>query len=601
MFCVFTQNIFLYYKEDNMKEIWITFKRLKWFFKEHLFEYILCILSLLFVSIIPTIPVKVLGIAIDDIVMGTVTNQRIILYIGGIFVLPLFVYLVNIFYHYTMNKIGQIFSFKLREQYLDHLFDMDSSLYEEYSKGDLIARVTNDLNNVTILATTFLQNLIYYLALIIASIVMMLFIHPLLTLASVLFMPFFIFILNNIRKKKREYYKVHHEIYGEMTENVLESIESVKTVRAYGIEDKDFKKTKEAIDNDTKSWWHIQMFESLFVPMFELIYAIAYFVAIGLGSYMVLKTYISPGDLVSFLLYVGMLYAPLIGLSNILNTISAINISTTRFFEIMDKKPIVEDVDEPKNVLTFNTIEFKNVCFKYPFDDFNVLNNINLTITNGETIGIVGPTGSGKSTLIRQLLREFNTTDGSILIDNTPIEEYKIDDVRQMVGYVPQEHILFRRTVDDNILIGNPKATHKQIDYAMNVADFKKDLSVLSQGEHTMVSELGGSLSGGQRQRLSIARALVKNPEILILDDSLSAVDALTQTNIIKQLQQSRLGKTNIIVAHSFSAIASADKIIVMQEGRITDIGTHHELLSYDNWYKMQYLEQIKGDKYEKL
>ena len=170
-----------------------------------------------------------------------------------------------------------------------------------------------------------------------------------------------------------------------------------------------------------------------------------------------------------------------------------------------------------------------------------------------------------------------------------------------MVGYVPQEHILFRRSVDDNILIGKPEANHSQIDSAMVVADFKKDLKELTNGEQTLVSELGGSLSGGQRQRLSIARALVKDPEILILDDSLSAVDALTESNIIKKLKETRSGKTNIIVAHCFSAIALADQIIVLNEGRITDIGTHKELLKYDNWYKMQYLIQIKGENHEEL
>jgi ATP-binding cassette subfamily B protein len=267
----------------------------------------------------------------------------------------------------------------------------------------------------------------------------------------------------------------------------------------------------------------------------------------------------------------------------------------------MDLDTEVHDVSNPLNIMKFNEIQFKDVSFKFPFDDFNVLSNINLSIKSGETIGIVGPTGSGKSTLIRQLLREFNITSGSILIDDVPIEEYKIDDIRKMVGYVPQEHILFRRSVDDNILIGNPKATHEEIDNAMTVADFKKDLNELSSGEHTLVSELGGSLSGGQRQRLSIARALVRDPEILILDDSLSAVDALTETNIIKQLKETRVGKTNIIVAHCFSAIALADKIIVLQDGKITDIGTHRELLKYDNWYKMQYLSQIKGDNHEEL
>ena len=584
-----------------MKELIQTFKRIKWFFKENWISYLISALSLLFVSILPVIPTKILGIAIDDIVMGNVTKSRIILYIMGLFLIPLIIYLINIFYHYTMNKMGQLLSFKLREQYLEHLFNLDTENFEKYLKGDLIARMTNDLNSVTGLATSFLQNVVYYFAVICASISMMIVINPILCLCSISFMPFAIFILNNIRKKKREYYKKHHEIYAQMTENVLESIESVKTVRAYGQEESDFKKTKQAIDNDTNSWWYIQMFESLFTPMFELVYAISYFIAIGIGSYMVVKTTISPGDLVSFLLYVGMLYGPLIGLSNILNTISSINISAVRYFEIMDLKPKVEDVENARHVFKFNEIKFCDVSFKYPFDDFDVIKNINLVIKSGETIGIVGPTGSGKSTLVRQLLREFNVTKGKILIDDIPIEEYMIEDIRNMVGYVPQEHILFRRSVDENILIGNPKATQKQIELAMNVADFHKDLLMLSEGEHTMVSELGSSLSGGQRQRLSIARAVIKEPQILILDDSLSAVDALTEMNIIKQLQETRVGKTNIIVAHCFSAIAAADKIVVLEDGKITNIGTHKELLSYDNWYKMQYLSQIKGDNYEEL
>ena len=230
------------------------------------------------------------------------------------------------------------------------------------------------------------------------------------------------------------------------------------------------------------------------------------------------------------------------------------------------------------------------------FDKEKVINNINLKLHKGETIGIVGPSGAGKSTLIRQILREFNITEGAILINGEPIEKYKIEDVRNMVGYVPQDNILFRRSIDDNILIGNPTANAVDINQAMQISDFKKDLLEMPQGEKTLVSELGSTLSGGQRQRLSIARALVKNPQILILDDSLSAVDAVTEANIIRQLKETREGKTNIIVAHRFSAIAASDKIIVMNNGRITDCGTHQELLSYDNWYKFQYLRQIKEE-----
>jgi len=575
------------------------YKRLGWFFKENWFRYLLCCLTLLYVSIMPVVPAKLLGLAIDEIAMGLITRTSLIAYLCGLLFVPLSVYIVNIFYHYSINSLGHTLSFKLREKYLSHLFDMDAQLFEEYTKGDLIARGSNDLQNLTILATSFIQNLIYYIALISSSIVMMVLINPLLTICSVLFMPFAIFFLNYLRKKKRRYYKLHHEIYANMTESVLESIESVKVVRAYGVEDKDFKKTKIAIDSDVNSWWKILKFESMFTPMFELTYAIAYFIAIGLGSYMVIYSKITPGDLVTFLLYVGMLYGPLIGLSNILNNVSNILIADSRFYEIMDRAPKVTDEKKAISVMKFNKIDFIDVSFKYPFDDFEVIKNINLTINAGETIGIVGPTGAGKSTLIRQLLREFNITSGEIKIDGISLNKYKIEDVRSLVGYVPQNNILFRRSIDDNILIGNPLAKPEDLKMAIDVADFAKDLKLLPDGSKTLVSELGGSLSGGQRQRLSIARAIVKNPEILILDDSLSAVDALTEANIIEKLKQTRVGKTNIIVAHRFSAIAKADKIVVMENGKISCIGTHNELINYDNWYKSQYLKQIKGEIYE--
>lgn len=575
------------------------FKHLNWFFKENWYRYLFCIVLLLIVSIFPVFPAKLLGLAIDEIAMGTLTKVKFAYYILGLTIIPTIIYIVNIFYHYYINKLGHTLSFKLREKYLNHLFDMDSQLFEEYTKGDLIARMTNDLQNLTILATTFLQNLVYYIALIVSSVSMMIMINPILTVLSVTFMPIAIFILNAIRKKKRRYYKIHHEIYANMTESVLESIESVKVVRAYGAEEEDFKRTKKAIDADVDSWWKILKFESIFTPMFELTYAISYFIGISVGCYMVLKAYITPGDLVTFLLYVAMLYNPLIGLSNILNNISNILIADGRFYEIMDRMPKVVDDDEPLSVINFKEISFENVSFKYPFDDFSVIKDINLTIKSGKTIGIVGPTGAGKSTLIRQLLREFNVTSGEVLIDGININHYKIEDVRSLVGYVPQNNILFRRSIDDNILIGNPQASSNDLSSALYVSDFKKDLQMLPEGEQTQVSELGGSLSGGQRQRLSIARALVKNPQILILDDSLSAVDALTEANIIEKLRETRRDKTNIIVAHRFSAIAKADKIIVMENGKISCIGTHKELINYDNWYKNQYLRQIKGEIYD--
>lgn len=577
------------------------FKHIGWFFKREWKTYLFCTLLLLIVSVLPLIPAKVLGDAIDDFSMGTMTLNLLLKYIILLFICPFLTYLINIFYHYTMNKLGHKLSFELRERYIMHLFIMDAELYENYTKGDLISRATNDLNSLTMLATSFLQNVIFYFTTIVTAVVMMIFICPLLTLFSVSFMPIVIFFLNKKRLEKRKYYKTHHEIYGRMTESVLESIEGVKTIRAYGMEDEDFEKTKVAITADVDSWWKIQKFESIFLPLFELVYAASYFIAIGLGTYFVIHGDITAGSLVSYLVYVGTLYSPLIGLSNILNTMNNIVIADNRFNEIMDKNPVVKDIEKAVPLKKFKKLEFKDVTFRYPNDEFDTIKNFNFVINKGETIGIVGPTGSGKSTLIKQLLREFNPTSGNIYINDLDIKNYRIEDVRSIVGYVPQNHILFRRSVDDNILIGKLDATKEELNIAIEVADFKKDLLNLSDGSNTMVAELGESLSGGQKQRLSIARALIKNPEILILDDSLSAVDALTEKTIIDKLKKYRSDKTNIIIAHRFSAVENADKIIVVVDGKITDIASPKELLSYDNWYKRQYLEQLNGDNYEKL
>ena len=569
-------------------------KHLKWFFKQEYKRYIVAAITLLVLSVISVFPARILGLVIEEIASRTITVKKIIFYSSLLLLIPVVRYIVNIIYHYLINALGKKVAYELRDKYLNHLFELDASAYSKYTKGDLIARATNDLEVLTVVCTGFLQSVVFNTGVVLSAVFMMLFtIDPILTLVSILIMPIAIFRLNKVRMKKRQYYKIHHEIYAEMTEKVLESIEGVKTVRAYCQEENDFVRAKEAIDADIDSWRKILKFETLFTPLFEFIYAFSYFVAFAFGSYMVITSRITTGDLITFVMYIGMLYGPLVALSNVLNTINNAIIADNRYHEIMNLVPLVKDEEKSSSVFTFEKIEFKNVSFKYPFDHHEIIKNINFTINKGETIGIVGPTGAGKSTLIRQLLREFNVTSGEILIDGKNIENFKIEDVHNLVGYVPQAHILFRKTVDENILIGNPKASPAQIDMAVTLSDFKKDIKDLAYGSETMVGELGASLSGGQRQRLSIARALVKNPEILILDDSLSAVDALTEANIIGHLKKSRSDKTNIIVAHRFSAIYQADKIIVLENGKITNVGTHRELLGYDNWYKRQYIEQL--------
>ena len=569
-------------------------KKISWFIKEEWKTYVFMLFLLLSIAFIALTPAWVLGYSIDIIVSGGLTKLSLTLLVIALVLLPLGRYLLSFMYNYLSNKTAQKLSYKLRQRYLSHLFDMDSKFYEQYEKGDLISRVTADLDAITQAATSLLEGIIFNVGIILFAIgVMSITISWQLTLISVAIMPVGLTILNIIRYNKRKYIKRHREIYADMTEKVLESVEGQRAIRAYVQEENDLKKQYEAIDKDIESWRYIVKYENWFNPLFEVIYGISYILAFGFGIYFIINQQMTLGSLITFISYVGLLFGPIISISTIFTQINNATISIDRYEEIMKEKPEVHDEVFSKPIVEFNKISFKNVTFKYPFDKSPVIKNISFEINKGETIGIVGPTGAGKSTLIRQLLREFNVTDGQVFIDDISIEEYKIEDIRNLVGYVPQAHMLFKRSVDENIMIGNPLANHEALDKAVKIADFEKDLLFLQNGMQTQVGEAGSTLSGGQKQRLSIARALIKDPEILILDDSLSAVDAKTEDTIIDHLKDFRKGKTNIIVAHRFSAIRDADQIYVLEAGKITQHGTHEMLIKIDGWYKKQYIEQM--------
>lgn len=570
------------------------FSKIGWFVKEKWKTYLAMFFLLVSIASISLLPAYVLGQAIDTIVSGELTETTLIWLVLLLALLPITRYFLSFIYNHLSQKTAQTLSFKMRQKYLSHLFDMDSQFYEKYEKGDLISRVTADLDAITQAASSMLEGIVFNVGLILFAISVMSFtISWKLTLISVTIMPIGLTILNIIRNQKRQYIKKHREIYADMTEKVLESVEGQRAIRAYVQEDNDLVKQYKAIDADIESWRYIVRFENWFNPLFEVIYGITYILAFAFGTYYIIQQEMTLGGLITFVSYVGMLFMPIISISNIFTQINNATISVDRFDEIMKQVPVVHDETDSKPIVQFNEIVFKNVTFKYPFDKQPVIKNISFTIKNGETLGIVGPTGAGKSTLIRQLLREFNVTDGEIFIDGASIEDYKVEAIRDLVGYVPQSHMLFKRSVEENIMIGNPKATMEALDKAVKIADFEKDLHYLQNDMSTMVGEAGATLSGGQKQRLSIARALIKDPQILILDDSLSAVDAKTEDTIINHLKDFRKGKTNIIVAHRFSAVRDADEILVLEGGKITQRGTHEELLRQEGWYKHQYIQQM--------
>ncbi len=572
------------------------YKNLWWFIKQNRVTYLFLTIGILFISFATTIPPKLVGNIIDLIASNQLTDSQLMIQGGLLILIPLFIFIMNFFYHKKLHMSGQKLSRQLRLMYLGKLFASDAKLYETYSKGDLISRISSDMPAITQAATFLLSDLVYCLSLIVFVVSVMIFqISLKLTVVAFLIIPIIFYFLNLWRISMRKYYKVHRKIFAKYFESILESIEGTRVVRAYVQEENDYLKNEQEIDNDINSWVKIVKFETLFGPLFSTTIAISTFLTFSYGSYLVITSSISPGELITFSMYITMISGPINVLAGVMNVASQAQIAQERYLEVLEIQDEVVSPSTPTNLLEFNSLEFKDVKFKYPFDESYVLNDININFYKGETIGIVGPTGSGKSTIIRQLLREFNVTEGEVLLNGVNIKDYNLENVRGLVGYVPQVHTIFKGSVEENLKLSDQYANEEKIKSAIEIAAFKNDLNNMNNGLQTFVGEHGSGLSGGQKQRLSIARALLKEPQILILDDSLSAVDANTENQIISNLKEKRTDKTNIIITHRFSVVKNAHRIYVVNDGKIIESGNHYELMNNKGWYYEQSLLQAKG------
>jgi ATP-binding cassette subfamily B protein len=571
--------------------------KLKWFFKEHWKRYTVAIVLLIIVGVIDILPPQILGMFIDEINVGSLTGDKTVQYLLAIAAITISSYVITYFWMYKLFGGAIVLERKLRSNFMGHLLKMTPTFFEKNRTGDLMARATNDLKAISITAgfgiLTLIDSTVFMITILIT---MCLLVSWKLTLAAILPLPIMAIMMQIYGDRIHKRFMEAQDAFGDLNDRVLQSIGGVRVIRAYVLEKDDEKEFHQMTEDVYNKNIRVAKVDSLFEPTIRILVGLSYIIGLGYGSYLVFQQQITIGQLVSFNVYLGMIVWPMFAIGELMNVMQRGNASLDRVQETLNYKPDVLNAEDSKAVAVPETIVFDSVQFQYPSSAVYNLVDIDLKITRGETIGIVGKTGSGKTTLVKQLLREYPKGKGELSINGISIDDISLDMLRSWIGYVPQDHVLFSKTVRDNILFGHIENTSEsQLDNAIQLASFKQDIEMLPEGLETLVGEKGVALSGGQKQRISIARALIRNPQILILDDSLSAVDAKTEQNIIKNIKKERAGKTTIITTHRMTAVQHADQIIVLEDGKIVEHGTHEQLIQKKGWYKVQFeIQQTK-------
>lgn len=531
-------------------------------------------------------PTDRLSYIVDGIAGGNIDFDGVVNEILRIVLAGIALYIVYFFKeYYTFIGYDKV----IKDMTYDIQYDIyrhTPVFFNKFSIGEVISRSTNDITNyiaplfgygILLIFDGIIYNL--FISVLIfnkSSLIYLLLIHIPLILQTI--------YLVRRRKVQEKYYNEMAKTMDEITEETLENVKGIRVIRAYSLLDKVRNSFVGKLRSYARSNEEYMKKTLVYQPLNTVSLAASYIIAVAGGFYFINLGMMTLGELISVCVVIGMIQWPYIALSELVIMIIEVRQATKRVLEISDKKADVNNDLAESNFEFNSSIEFKDFNFSYE-DNNHVLEDINFTINKGETIGVVGKTGSGKTTFIKQLLRLYPIEENTLLLDGKGIERYYDYSVRAKIGYAPQEYQLFSKSIKENVLFYRYDLEDK-LDEVLEQADIKKDISRFKDGIDTLVGENGLSLSGGQKQRLGIARALLSDPDILILDDSLSAVDSNTEKTIIENIKETREGKTNIIVAHRISAIRHADKIVVLDNGKILNFGTHDELLEKCPWYK---------------
>lgn len=579
-----------FFKNSIVGQLW-------WFFKLEKRRYLIGIFSLSLVAVINLIPPMVMGRIVDRIANQGLSQSELfwqLLYLLlAAFAMYGLRYIWRMYILGTSYRLGQIMRQRLFEQFTK----MSPSFYQQYRTGDLMAHATNDINALTRLAGGGVMSAVDASITALVTLLTMFFsISWQMTLIAILPLPLMAFATNRLSKKMHDSFRQANEAFSDLNNSVQESVSGVKVTKSFGYQSAELASFQQINQATFEKNMTAMKYDVLFDPLVLLFVGATYVLTLLVGAFMVQAQQVSIGDLVTFITYLDMLVWPLMAIGFLFNMTQRGKVSYERIQSLLAQESEVVEKTSPRPMIENGRLDYAIERFAY--DEQETLADIHFSLEKGQTLGLVGQTGSGKSSLIKALLREFDISQGEIKLAGHNIKDYRLTDLRSLIGYVPQDQFLFAMSIMDNIRFANPDLTPDQVEEITKLTHVYGDIKAMPDGFNTLLGEKGVSLSGGQRQRVAMSRAMILDPDILILDDSLSAVDAKTEHAIIDNLKQSRAGKTTIISAHRLSAVVHADLILVMQDGRIIERGRHEDLLAQGGWYAETYASQqldLKG------
>ncbi|EGR4673705.1 ATP-binding cassette domain-containing protein [Vibrio parahaemolyticus] len=572
------------------------FWQLRWYFRQKWKHYVGSILLFAVISALQLVPPKAVGVIVDGVVDNTLETNTLIMWLLGLIVLLFTIYGCRILWRIWLFGASWELGTILRNRLYRHLSTQPPRFFERYKTGDLMARGTNDVRNIVMTAgegvLTAADSVITGIAVLIIMVTQ---VSWKLTVMALLPMPFLTVIIFFIVRILHQRFRVAQEAFSSMSDMTQESLNGVRMLRAFGLENQEQQRFEDVVDDTGAKNIAVARVDARFDPAIQLTIGLSFLLSVAAGAYLVDKGEITLGDLTAFTMYLGLMIWPMLAFAFLFNILERGSAAWNRLQEIFDEQPEIIGGTQPLDEKPL-PLHIKIDAFHWSKELPPALAVVDVTLEPGKMLGIAGPVGSGKSTLLTLLLRQHDLENGTIQFGDVKIKDAILPQWRNRFAVVNQSPFLFSKSIFDNIALGNPQATKEQVYQAAKLACIHDDIEKFPDGYQTEVGEKGITLSGGQKQRIAIARAMLLNAQVLVLDDALSAVDGRTEHQILKNLETHYRDQALIVIAHRLTALETADEIIVLNHGHVTERGKHHSLLEHQDWYaemfQYQKLEQ---------